>query len=102
MGVFLGTYSGQDLGADDNKMYACFAATNPFGLTTACSFPTKGVAQTFIEETFAPARRRKLSVESVETDSEFPSVVDIIKSGYLEHTHGMIDELFNEADQTLH
>ena len=47
MGVFLGTYNGYDLGMeDDGRIYACFAANNPFGLTTACSFKTERAAHT--------------------------------------------------------
>ena len=39
MGVFIGTYNGYDLGMeDDGRVYATFAANNPFGITNVCSF----------------------------------------------------------------
>ena len=102
LGVFLGTYNGEDLGHDDNRIYACFAANNPFALTTACSFPTKNVANYFIRDTFHPRRRPSLNVLSVECESEFPNVVEIIKSGYEEFTHDMTEILFETTSQTLH
>lgn len=102
MGVFLGTYSGEDLGSDDGRVYACFAANNPFSLTTACSFKSETIANIFIRETFAPRRRPQLEVVPVETESEFPSVVDIIKSGYGNFTYDMMDGLFEQTNLTVH
>ena len=52
MGVFLGTYDGHQLGKDDDRMYACFAENNPFGLTTACSFKSHRAASHFIKDMF--------------------------------------------------
>lgn len=102
MGVFLGTYTGEDLGADDGRIYACFAANNPFSLTTACSFRSENMANYFIRDTFAPHKQRQLKVLPVETETEFPTVVDIIKSGYGDLTHDMIDGMFNEENITVH
>ena len=43
------------------------------------------------------------STFEVETDTEFPSVVDLIKSGLgTEHTFDMIDGLVAEGSQTIH
>ena len=102
MGVFLGTYSGSDLGGEDGRVYACFAANNPFGLTNACSFRTENAAKYFIRDTFAPHKRSDLKTVPIETDSEFPSVVDIIKSGYADSTHDMIDGMFPDGKITIH
>lgn len=103
LGVFLGTYSGDELGAeDDDRMYACFAAHNPFGLTTACSFHNESTAKYFIRNTFAPNKRADLKPLPVETESEYPTVVDLIKSGYSEYTHDMLDAMFEYGNQTIH
>lgn len=101
-GVFLGTYNGEDLGADDGRIYACFAADNPFGLTNSCSFRSYNIAEYFIRDTFSPQRKKHLMVVPVETESEFPSVVDIIKSGYADYTFDMIDGMFQEQNTTVH
>lgn len=103
MGVFLGTYNGYDLGMeDDGRVYACFAANNPFGLTTACSFKTERAAHHYIEDFFGTRKARQLKTLEVETDTEFPTVVDLIKAGYSEQTFDMIDGLHAEGSQTIH
>lgn len=104
MGVFLGTYSGQDMGhPDDRKLYACFAANNPFGLTNACSFNNPKNAMEYIADTFAPSKRRGLNVASVESDSEYPDVLDLIRSGHAEHTYDMVDAMFDDIENpTIH
>jgi len=38
----------------------------------------------------------------VETDSDFPNVIDIIKSGYVDSTYDMIDGMFTEVSETIH
>jgi hypothetical protein len=105
MGVFLGTYSGSDLGkTDEDKLYACFAANNPFGLTSACSFTDSYIALEYISDTFAPNKRGYLNILEVESESEYPDVIDIIKAGHSEYTHDMLDELFHEEieNPTIH
>jgi hypothetical protein len=103
MGVFLGTYNGYDLGMEeDGRIYACFAANNPFGLTTCCSFKTERAAHHYITDMFPPRKQRHLSTLEVETESEFPTVVDIIKSGHGEETFDMIDGLVAEGSQVIH
>lgn len=102
MGVFLGTYNGSDLGAKDNRVYACFAAHNPFGLTNACSFKSENAANYFIRDTFHPNRRRDMKAIPVETVSDFPDAVEIIKSGYADYTYDMIDCMFEDASDTIH
>jgi len=103
MGVFLGTYDGRELGReDDNRIYACFAANNPFGLTTACSFKSDKAANFYIKDMFHEGKKRDLLVAEVDTDTEFPHVVDIIKAGYTEHCHDMLDVMFETGNQTVH
>ena len=50
-----------------------------------------------------PSRKIKhLQTKQVETESEFPTVVDIIKAGHADDTYDMIDGLMAEGSQTLH
>jgi len=103
MGVFLGTYNGYDLGMeDDSRIYACFAANNPFGLTTACSFKTERAAYHFIRDMFPPKKHGMLKTFAVETESEFPTVVEMIKSGHADITFDMIDSLMPAGSTTIH
>lgn len=103
MGVFLGTYNGYDLGIEeDSRIYACFAANNPFGLTNACSFKTDRAAHTFMTDMFPPKKLRRLTTKQVECESEFPTVVDIIKAGHADDTFDMIDGLVAEGSQQIH
>ena len=103
MGVFLGTYNGYDLGQEnDNRIYACFAANNPFGLTTCCSFKTERAAYHYINDMFHSRKQKQLSTLEVLTDSEFPTVVDLIKSGHGEMTFDMIEGLVAEGSQLIH
>ena len=103
MGVFLGTYNGYDLGMEeDGRIYACFAANNPFGLTTACSFKTERAARQYMIDMFPQKKMKNLITKVVETESEFPTVVDIIKSGHGEDCCDMIDGLVAEGSQVIH
>lgn len=103
MGVFLGTYNGYDLGMeDDGRIYACFAANNPFGLTTCCSFKTERAANQYKSDMFPPRKMRSLVIKEVECDTEFPTVVDLIKSGHGDDCYDMIDGLVAEGSQVLH
>jgi len=103
MGVFLGTYDGASLGQhDDNRIYACFAANNPFGLTTACSFKSDRAANFYIRDMFHETKRSDLITVPVECDTEFPSVIDIIKAGHADKVHDMSDTLFEMGNQTVH
>ena len=103
MGVFLGTYDGRELGyEDDGRVFACFSSNNPFNLTTACSFRTQTAAETFAKDMFAPSKQKKLTALEVETESEFPSVVDIIKAGHASAAGDMLEILFENGNQTIH
>ena len=105
MGVFLGTYNSEDFGdsAEPKRVYICFASQNPFGLTSSCSFKTEAAARYFISNAFPPAKREGLMILPVESESEYPSAVDIIKSGHGDFTHDMIDGMFDEhCLETIH
>lgn len=103
MGVFLGTYDGKELGyEEDGRVFACFSSNNPFNLTTACSFRTQRAAEVFKKDMFAPSKQQKLIALEVETDSEFPSVVDIIKAGHYSAASDMLEILFENGPQTIH
>ena len=62
----------------------------------------KFAAETFAKDMFAPHKAKKLSALEVETDSEFPSVVDIIKSGHYDEASDMLEILFENGPQTIH
>jgi hypothetical protein len=96
LGIFLGTCNGEEIGMHEGKIYACFAANNPFKLTTACSFESKESAEEFIVDIFPKERRSLLTIGLVETDSIFPSVVELIKSGHSKYTHDMFVGLFED------
>ncbi len=103
MGVFLGTYDGEELGYEgDGRVFACFATNNPFNLTTACSFKTERAANSFARDMFAPSKQRRLTTLEVLTDSEFPTVVDIVKSGHIDAAADMLEILFENGNQTIH
>ena len=103
MGIFLGTYNGYDLGkAEDGRVYACFAANNPFGLTTCCSFKSERSARHYIKDMFPQKKQNELVTKAIECDSEFPTVIDLIKNGLGEHTFDMIDGLIAAGSQTVH
>lgn len=107
-GVFLGTYTDEDVGEDSNtetsdKRYALFASNNPFYITKACSFKSENMAQAYIKDVFAPKRWEELEALPIESDEEYPDVVDIIKSGYGDHIYDMLDGLFEDMENaTVH
>lgn len=107
-GVFLGTYTDEDVAEDPNaetsdKRYALFASNNPFYITKACSFKSKTMAQAYIKDVFAPRRWEELAALPVESEQEYPDVVELIKSGYGDHIYDMLDGLFEDMeDATIH
>jgi hypothetical protein len=109
-GVFLGTYTMLDFQSeieegflsaneemsheDWNKSFALFAKDNPFEIYRACSFSTSQEAKRFIKDAFGGAAKKlKLKTAPVECSSYYPDVIDLIKSGYGEHTYDMMDGL---------
>jgi hypothetical protein len=82
MGVFLGTY----------LKFALFAANDGFDVVKAYAFEDEESAHDFV--------RRKTSLTEdeyflapIETKDKYVSVVDMIKAGYGEHTHNLINNL---------
>lgn len=104
-GVFLGTYTPADFGGDpsDKQTYALFASNNHFGLTQACSFRTAQSAESYIKDVFPKGKGFHLRAFPVATEHEYPSVVDIIKSGYGDYTYDMVEGLFEDEEHaTFH
>lgn len=104
-GVFLGTYSDEDVGSDSDpdKRYALFANNNPFYITRACSFKSANMARAYIQDVFPQPRWHDLAAMPVDSDDEYPDVIDIIKSGYGDHVYDMLDGLFDTPDNpTIH
>ena len=103
MGVFLGTYDGEELGYEgDSRIFACFSANNPFKLTTCCSFRTERAANVFKKDMFGPVKQKKIYTLPVESEDEFPSVVDIVKAGHIEESTDLLEILFENGNQTIH
>ena len=109
-GIFLGTYTMADfkqkieeefLGEDEyippydlDRSFALFAKDNPFSVPRACSFETREEARHFIKDQFGPtAKRLRLKTAPVETSSQYPDVVDLIKSNLGHMTFDMLDGL---------
>lgn len=109
-GVFLGSYTMSDFQEqieeefleegefiperDLEKSFALFAKDNPFAVSRACSFETIEEAQRFILDSFgSTAKRLKLKTAPVVTQSLYPDVVDLIKSGLGHTTFDMLDGL---------
>lgn len=109
-GVFLGTYTMADFAdeieenflgpgerihhEDLDRSFALFAKDNPFSIHRACSFETSEEARRFIKDNFGVnAKKLNLGAFPVETSTFYPDVVDLIKSGYSQHTFDMLDGL---------
>jgi len=82
MGVFLGTYG----------KFGLFAANEGFDVVKAVSFESEKMARNLINE-YTSLEEDDYFVAPIETKENYVSVVDIIKAGYGEHTHSMIDNL---------
>lgn len=81
-GVFLGALSG----------YALFSVTNPMGMYNAFGFESKEVAEDFVAQSIPSIANTAMYVE-VDTPTKYVSCVDIIKAGYKDYTHNMMDFL---------
>lgn len=81
-GVFLGAISG----------YAIFSKTDPIGIPKAYGFDTVEAAKYFVQ-TSLPSFANTMFYPEIETDSNYVSVVDIIKQGYERYTFNMMDYL---------
>ena len=47
-------------------------------------------------------KQKNLNLGEVDTETEFPTVVDLIKAGYGDQTYDMIDGLVAEGSQLIH
>lgn len=85
-GVFLGAYS----------IFALFAKNDKFGIVKAYSFSTKQDAEEYIEDSLKASLASEgleFSVIEIDSKDEYVKVEDIIKQGYGEYTHMMMDNL---------
>lgn len=87
MGVFLGSYA----------VFAVFAKNEKFGLTKAVSFNTREEAQTFIE-TLLNKEDSEFDIVSINSKDRLVRVEDIIRAGYGQYTHGMLNNVPMQSD----
>ncbi len=81
-GLFLGAYRNNFL----------FARNNIFPIVKAPSFDTEQDAEYYIEN-YLKTDGRTYGVIQVESKDKYVSVIDVIKAGYKEYTHNLIDFL---------
>ena len=91
MGAFLGTHLSSLFG-EDSKMFVLFAKTDIFGIYKAASFETKEEAKIYIKD-YLSKRFDDLKILEIYTEDKYISVVHLIKAGYSEYTHMMVDNL---------
>lgn len=81
-GIFLGSISS----------YAIFSKTDPIGFPKAYGFDTMEEAHKFVDKAM-PNHANTMFYVPILTDTDYVSVVDIIKQGYEAHTYNMMDYL---------
>lgn len=96
LGLFLGTHMNSIVG-DKSKLFAIFAGTDIFGIAKATSFDTQEDAQLYIDE-FLSKRYDNLFVLPIESKEKYIDVVSIIKAGYAQYTHGMMDNIQMQSE----
>jgi len=107
LGVYLGSYDASifediiDITQSANKRYAAFAGCNPFGVVHGLTFDDTQQAEIFMYSTF-PKDVFTVKVVSIEMESEVASVIDIIRAGYGDYTHDMLDYWVDETAETCH
>lgn len=98
-GVFLGTTGRDDAAAyidvpPNARVVALFSGNNIFDLTKAAAFYDKKEATEYM---YAYIKRPPSDAFVAEIDAQdkgpYVDVIDIIKSGYGEHVHDMIDAM---------
>lgn len=100
LGVYLGSYDAnifEDEPIEKGKRYAAFAGCNPFGIVHGLTFDDTEQAEIFMYSTF-PKASFNVWVVPIEIDSDVASVIDIIKAGYGDHTHDMLDYWIHESE----
>lgn len=89
-GVFLGTHS--DPMPNGFRVMILFSRNNVFEITKAICWKTEREAlryyNTYLKEGFPEA-----FVATIETDKEYVDVIELVKSGYNQFTHEMVDAL---------
>jgi hypothetical protein len=101
MGVFLGTHRMplQGAGGPINIM-RIFSKNDMFGISRAYSFDTKKDAfkymQAFLIEDYPLCK-----IVEIESSGQYVDVIDLIKSGYTQYTHDMVDALPMD-NETIH
>lgn len=92
MGVFLGTHRMPLRDGYGMGIIKIFSRNDMFGISRAYSFDTKKEAfkymQAFLIEEFPFCK-----VAEIQSDGQYVDVVDLIKSGFTQYTHDMIDAL---------
>jgi hypothetical protein len=104
LGVYLGSYDAsifEDEPTEPGKRYAAFAGCNPFGIVHGLTFDNTEQAEIFMYSTF-PKASFEVSVASIQLESKVASVLDIIKAGYGDYTHDMLDFWINGEIETKH
>ncbi len=81
-GLFLGAYRNNFL----------FARNNIFPIVKAPSFDTEQDAEYYIEN-YLKTDERTYGIIQVQSKDKYVSVIDVIKAGYKEYTHNLIDFL---------
>lgn len=78
----------------DNKLYALFANHNPFEVSFAPTFKSVKAACYYIEQYMSNPDFGDLKTLPVESEDEYASLVEIIKSGHEQYTYDMLNTLF--------
>lgn len=90
LGLFLGVYQGTFI----------FAKTNVFAIVKAPSFNSDKDAEFYIAKYF-PKENKRYGTIDIETENQYVSIVDVIKAGYKDYTHGLID-FIPMLSETIH
>lgn len=90
-GVFLGTHidHSRDIDRDDDVVYVLWAQENIFSVCKAYSFERKEDAALFADTTLR--RWKGTKIVGINTLDKYVDVVDLVKDGYGNYTHDMID-----------
>lgn len=82
LGVFLGYYKG----------FFLFAKDSILPITKAPSYDTIEEAEYYISQ-YLPKKDKKYGVITVDSKDRYINVIELIKQGYSNYTHNMIDHL---------
>jgi hypothetical protein len=87
-GVFLGTVNSPA----KQFLVPLFSSENSLEITRACSWSSIKSATTYMN-THMMSLYKDAFVAEVQSSAQFVNVIDILKSGYGEYAHGMINAL---------